>query len=169
MKRYETWSRIVVAASALLLLAALSACSKKPTSGDGVARVHGKAILRSEVDKYYNNQISGAPQKPAGEAATSLRLNILRELIDNEIMMQRAEKLGLLATDAEVDNRVTEIKAPYTQEEFDRRLKDRNLTMDDFKLDLRRTLTTINADCEVINELGGYSLSERCAGYVQQI
>ena len=132
---------MVVPVSALLLLAALSGCDRKKTSGDVVARVNGKAILRSEVDKYYNNQTAGTPQKPAGEAATSLRLNILRELIDNEIMMQRAEKLGLLATDAEVDNKLTEIKAPYTAEEFDRRLKDKSLTVDDFKLDLRRNLT----------------------------
>jgi len=141
LRRYGIWFRVVVPVSALLLLAALSACNKKQTSGDVVARVNGKAILRSEVDKYYNNQTSGAPQKPTGEAATSLRLNILKELIDNEVMMQRAEKLGLLATDAEVDNKMTEIKAPYTQEEFDRRLKDRALTVEDFKLDLRRTLT----------------------------
>ncbi|MGH9493159.1 MAG: peptidylprolyl isomerase, partial [Terriglobales bacterium] len=72
---------------------------------------------------------------------SSLRLSILKELIDNEIMMQRAEKLGLLATDAEVDNKLTEIKAPYTQEEFDRRIKERSLTVEDFKLDLRRNLT----------------------------
>jgi peptidyl-prolyl cis-trans isomerase SurA len=141
LKRYGIWFRVVAPASALLLLATLSACNKKQTSSDVVARVNGKAILRSEVDKYYNNQTSGAPQKPTGEAATSLRLNILKELIDNEVMMQRAEKLGLLATDAEVDNKMTEIKAPYTQEEFDRRLKDRALTVEDFKLDLRRTLT----------------------------
>jgi peptidyl-prolyl cis-trans isomerase SurA len=133
--------RVVVPVSALLLLATLSACNRKQSSGDVVARVNGKAILRSEVDKYYNNQVAGTPQKPTGEAATSLRLNILRELIDNEIMMQRAEKLGLLATDAEVDNKLTEIKAPYTAEEFDRRIKDKNLTVQDFKLDLRRNLT----------------------------
>lgn len=141
MKRYRTWFRLAVPAAALALLAGLSGCNKKQSSGDVVARVNGKAILRSEVEKYFNNQTAGAPQKPTGEAATSLRLNILKELIDNEIMMQRAEKLGLLATDAEVDNKLTEIKAPYTQEEFDRRIKEKNLTVEDFKLDLRRNLT----------------------------
>ena len=83
------WFRVMVPAGALLLLAALSGCSKKPSSGDVVARVNGKAILRSELDKYFNNQTSNSPQKPSGEAATSLRLNILRELIDNEIMIDR--------------------------------------------------------------------------------
>ncbi len=66
----------------------------------------------------------GAPEKPTSEQADSLRLSILRELIDNEILMQRAEKLGLLATDEEVQGKLAEIKAPYTQEEFDKRLKE---------------------------------------------
>jgi peptidyl-prolyl cis-trans isomerase SurA len=93
------------------------------------------------VDKYYNNQTAGAPQQPSGEQATSLRLGILQELINNEILMLRAEKLGLLATDEEVDRKLNEIKAPYTQEDFNKRLKDRNLSLDDFRRDLRRSVT----------------------------
>ena len=103
--------------------------------------MNGRKITRTEVEKYYNNQTADAPQKPSQEQADSLRLSILRELIDNEILMQRAEKLGLLATDEEINSKLAEIKAPYTQEEFDKRLKDRNLTLDDFKRDLRRSLT----------------------------
>ena len=76
-----------------------------------------------------------------GEQATSLRLSILRELVDNEILMRRAEKLGLLATDDEVERKLNEIKSPYTKEEFDARMKEKNLTLDDFKRDLRRSLT----------------------------
>ena len=37
--------------------------------------------------------------------------------------MRRAEKLGLLATDDEVDRKFNEIKSPFTQEEFDKRLE----------------------------------------------
>jgi peptidyl-prolyl cis-trans isomerase SurA len=33
------------------------------------------------------------------------------------------------------------MKAPYTQEEFDKQLKQRNITLDDLKRDLRRSLT----------------------------
>ena len=54
-------------------------------------------------------------QKLGGEQATSLRLGILRQLIDNEILMRRAEKLGLLATDEEVDRKLSEIKSPLHQ------------------------------------------------------
>ena len=128
----------------VLLLAALLAgagCSSHKESPDVVATVDGRKIYRSEVEKYYRNQTSGSEQQPVGEQATSLRLSILRELIDNEILMRRAEKLGLLATDEEVDRKLNEIKSPYTKEEFDARLKEKKITLDDFKRDLRRSLT----------------------------
>jgi peptidyl-prolyl cis-trans isomerase SurA len=93
------------------------------------------------VDKYYSNQTSGSEQQPSGEQATSLRLSILTQMIDDELLMRRAEKLGLLATDDEVQRKLTEIKSPYTQEQFDQRLRDKKITVDDFKRDLRRSLT----------------------------
>ncbi len=124
-----------------LLAMTFTGCPRKDSGGDSAARVNGKKILRSEVDKYYKNQTAGAPEQPQGEQSTSLRLSILKELVDNEIMMQRAEKLGLLATDEEVDTKINELKAPYTQEEFERRLKEKNLTLDDLKRDMRRNLT----------------------------
>jgi len=106
-----------------------------------MAKVNGRKILGSEVEKYFRNQTAGSPQAPAGEQAKSLRLSILKELIDNEILMQRAEKLGLLATDEEVESKLNEIKAPYTPEDFNKRLLERKITLDDFKRDLRRSIT----------------------------
>jgi peptidyl-prolyl cis-trans isomerase SurA len=55
--------------------------------------------------------------------------------------MRRAEKLGLLATDEEVERKLTEIKSPYTAEQFNQRLQEKKITLDDFKRDLRRSLT----------------------------
>ncbi len=101
----------------------------------------GRKIYRADVEKYYQNQTAGSDQVPVGEQATSLRLSILKELIDNEILMRRAEKLGLLATDEEVDSKLNEIKSPYTKEQFEARLKEKKITVDDFKRDLRRSLT----------------------------
>ncbi len=133
----------MVATLSMAVMALLSSvgCPGKQAGEDEMARVNGRKITRTEVEKYFNNQTAESPQKPSQEQADSLRLSILRELIDNEILMQRAEKLGLLATDEEVNSKLTEIKTPYTQEEFDKRLKERNLTLDDFKRDLRRSIT----------------------------
>lgn len=124
----------------IALLALLSACSSK-VGGDVMATVDGRKIFRSDVDKYYENQVASAQQPPAGEQATALRLNILRQLIDDEILMRRAEKLGLLATDEEVDRKFNAAKAPFTQEEFDKRMQERKITVADFKRDIRRSIT----------------------------
>jgi peptidyl-prolyl cis-trans isomerase SurA len=124
-----------------LLLAIIAGCSSGKDGSDVMAKVDGRKIFRTDVDKYYVNQTSGSDQQPSGEQATSLRLSILNELIETEILMRRAEKLGLLATDEEVDRKLTEIKSPYTQEQFDQRLKEKKITLDDFKRDLRRSLT----------------------------
>ena len=138
----NTRVRLGVASGSLaLLLFSGVGCSSKPAGGDVAASVDGHKIYTADVEKYYENQTAGSEQQPAGEQATSLRLSILRELIDNEILMRRAEKLGLLATDDEVDRKLNEIKSPYTKEEFDTRLKEKKLTLDDFKRDLRRSLT----------------------------
>lgn len=123
------------------LLVGSIACGKNQGGSDVAAMVDGHKIYLSDVEKYYQEQTSGSDQQPVGEQATSLRLSILRELIDNEILMRRAEKLGLLATDDEVDRKLNEIKSPYTAEQFAARLKEKNYTADDFKREIRRSLT----------------------------
>jgi peptidyl-prolyl cis-trans isomerase SurA len=56
-------------------------------------------------------------------------------------MLQKAEKLGLMAVDADVETKLNELKAPYTQEEFQKQLQAKKLTLDDLKLQLRRQLS----------------------------
>ena len=131
---------LVMAIAFALLLSGIGCNTRKDTAGV-MATVNGRNVLRTEVDKYYNNQTAEAPQKPTEEQGDTLRLNILKELIDNEILMQRAEKLGLLATDDEVNAKLAEIKAPFSQEDFDKRMAARGITLADFKADLRRSIT----------------------------
>src|SRR5512133_3564741 len=111
----------------------LTGCAGKQSSEDVYAKVNGRKISRAEVEKYYRNQTEGSPQQPSDEQAASLKLSILRELIDNETRMQRAEQLGLLASDEGGESKMNESKATYTKEEFDERLKDRNTTIDELK------------------------------------
>ena len=56
-------------------------------------------------------------------------------------MLQRAEKLGLMATDADVESKFAELKAPYTQEEFQRQLASTKMTVEDMKQQLKRDLS----------------------------
>jgi peptidyl-prolyl cis-trans isomerase SurA len=106
-----------------------------------MATVNGKEILRSELEKYYQASLADSPQQPSPEQAGIVRLNILHQMIEDEILQQRAAKLNLAASDEDVNAKVTEMKAPFTQEEFDKQLKQRNLTIDDIKREIRRSLT----------------------------
>jgi peptidyl-prolyl cis-trans isomerase SurA len=141
LKMKQRGCRGLTMALAVALLISAAACGKKAGDDDVVASVDGRKISRIDLEKYYDNQQAESQQKLSGEQATSLRLGILRQLIDNEILMRRAEKLGLLATDDEVDRKLSEIKSPFTNEQFDARLKEKKITMDDFKREVRRSLT----------------------------
>jgi len=123
------------------LLVTVAGCHRVP-SPDVVATVNGKELLRSDMERYYKANLGDNPQAPSAEQADIGRLTILGKMIEDEILQQRAAKLNLVASDEDVNAKLTEIKAPYTQEEFDRQLKVRNTTLDDYKRDLRRSLTT---------------------------
>ena len=133
--------------SSLLLalpLLLLAGCHKGPTEGV-IATVNGRPIMDADVDKVYKAQLANPnnPQQatPSQDQADTLRLQILKELIMEEIEEQRAVKLGLTATDAEVDAKLQEMKAPFTEDQFQARLKASGLSLDDLRHDLRRTLT----------------------------
>lgn len=136
-----------------LFIIALAACNHAPAP-DVMATVNGKNIVRTDLDKAYNNYKAtqgDSPQEPSSEQANIVRLNLLRQLIDEEILDQRAAKLNLAASDEDVNAKLTELKAPYTQEEFDKKLKQQNMTLDDLKQQIRRQLTStklINKEIE---------------------
>jgi peptidyl-prolyl cis-trans isomerase SurA len=137
----STSRKTLVFGAALLAVALATSCGSKSAGGDVAATVDGQKIYRADVEKYFQNQTAGATQPLSEEQATSLRLSILRELIENEILMHRAAKLGLLATDEEVDRKLSEIKSPYSADDFQKKLAERKLSIDDFRRDIRRTLT----------------------------
>src|SRR5215467_13514447 len=124
---------------AALALSVMAGCVKQAQHAPDVwAVVNGTDIKRDEVDKYYRTRVSPEGQEPSQEEALSLKLNILDELIANEILLERAKKLNLVASDGEVEDKFTEMKSPYTEDEFQRQLKERGITVDDLKSDLRR-------------------------------
>jgi len=129
--------------AALFLTALLTVGCKSTTApaADVWAVVNGKEIKRDEVEKYYRTRISPEGQEPSQEEALSLKLNVIDELINNEILLERAKKLNLEASDGEVEDKFTEFKSPYTEEEFQRQLKERGVTVDDLKNTVRRELS----------------------------
>lgn len=120
----------------------LTGCHQVQQNGV-VATVNGHPILRTDLDKLYNAQLANNPQQqtPSTDQADALRLNILKELVLEEIVAQRATKLGLTATDADVDAKLTELKAPYTEDQFRQKMQQSGQTMDGLRRTLRKNLT----------------------------
>ena len=115
----------------LVLALCVTACQKAPPK-DVAAMVNGRAITFSELDKQYEWQFGGGGSERTSEERKQIqKMELLRSLIDGEIMVQRAEKLGLMAVDADVETRFNEMKAPYTQEEFQKRLTEWKMMADD--------------------------------------
>ncbi len=124
------------------ILAIVSGCQKQSQPSEGVwAVVNGKEVTRAEVDKYYRSQLNPDAPEPSQDETLSLKLNILDELVNNQILLQRAKKLGLEAADGEVEDKFTEFKSPYTEDEFQRQLKSRGYTVDDLRADIRQQLS----------------------------
>jgi peptidyl-prolyl cis-trans isomerase SurA len=134
------WTRLVLAA--LVACAFGAGCRREIAPGPDVwAVVNGKEILREDVEKIFRSRVTADAPTPSQEEALSLQLSILDELVNSEILLQRANKMNLVASDAEVEDKFTESKSPYTEEEFQKKLKDTGLSVDDLRSDIRRQLS----------------------------
>jgi peptidyl-prolyl cis-trans isomerase SurA len=124
-------------------LAVVSGCKKTAQAPEpGVwGVVDGAPITSVEVDKFYRTQLNPDAPQPSQDEALSLKLNVLDELVNNHILLEKAKALGLQAADGEVEDKFTEFKSPYTEEEFQRQLKTRGYTVDDLKNDIRQQLS----------------------------
>ena len=132
--------RTVPLAAVVLLSVALAAC-KHAVSDTAAATVNGRVITYSELDKQYQSQFMSSSDRASDDQMLIQKLEILRTLIDNKIMQQRAEKLGLMATDNDVEAKFTELRAPFTEEEFQKQLAARKMTVADLKSQLRQNLS----------------------------
>lgn len=129
---------------ALTLLAATSLViggCKSSAPANVAATINGRPITYVELDKQMQTQFATPMEGQNADAVAIQKMEVLRSMIDNSIMLQRAEKLSLMATDSEVDAKITEIKAPFTADEFQKQLNLRKITLDDLKAQLRRDLS----------------------------
>ena len=144
VKRTWRWIAGGTAAGAAVLLAILwlPVTSCKPgVSADVAATVNGRPITYEEIDRALAAQLPDVPQNQPADQFMSLKLEVLRGLIDKEILLQRAEKEGLLAVDADVEARFNEYRAPYSEADFQRHLKERKMTESDLKAQIRKDLS----------------------------
>lgn len=126
---------------AVTVICVAAGCNKKPPA-NVAATVNGRAITYADLDKQYNVQFPQAGPAAANDDGVLInKLEVLRAMVDQEIMMQRAEKNSLLAPESDVDAEFTKLKSPYTQEEFQKQLTAKKMTVEDLKSDIRKKLS----------------------------
>lgn len=114
---------------------------KKSAPANVAATVNNRVITYQDLERQYKLQFPQHDERASEDLLAIQKLEVLRSMIDNEIMLQRAEKLGLMAVDSDVDAKFNELKAPYTQEEFQKQLEARNMNVTELKAQLRRDLS----------------------------
>ena len=138
---YSTMSiRKSLPAILLAAIAMVAGCHKGAPAGVA-ATVNNHPITYADLEKNYKMQPMANPEGISEDEIQIQKMDLLGKLIEAEIMLQRAEKLGLLVTDADVEAKFSELKAPYTVEEFNKQLASRNMTVADLKTQLRKDLS----------------------------
>jgi peptidyl-prolyl cis-trans isomerase SurA len=118
-----------------------TAAAAKASSPDTWAVVDAREINRSEVEKAYKTTVQTAAAPLSDDEAMTLKLNIIDQLINQNILLARARALGVEATDAEVENSFAERKRPVADDAFQQQLTQQGLTVDDVKQGIRRELS----------------------------
>jgi len=133
MNRHFLW---FCAAAAVCLQCA---CKHAPPAGVA-AEVNGQPITYTYLDKIFQTQ-QPPPEDSNEDSILAQKLDLLNSMITNEVMWQRAEKLGLTAVDADVETEINKMRAPFTKDEFDKQLDAKHMTMKDLQTQVRRDLT----------------------------
>src|SRR5215510_8087245 len=129
--------------SALLagLLITASCGSDSSASANVVARVNGKDITATQLDKQVQVQLNGNEQPASPEELQDLKLQVLNRMINDQILLEHAGTANLSASDAEVDVKFNEFKSQYTEEKFQDLLKQQKMTVEDIRNELRKSIT----------------------------
>jgi len=124
-----------------------TACSKDSTSEAGTnnvvaATVDGKPIMSAEVERQISLQAGGKQAQLSQLEMAQARLQVLDKLIQREVLYQRAEKEKLLPTEDQINGVINQQKqqSGMTDEDFEKNLKQQNVTRDVLKEEARKDL-----------------------------
>lgn len=126
----------------LTFLVAAACNPTSPAPPNVVARVNGVDITEEQLETEFARAIAGADTLPQeNEQIQELKLQLLSDMINSEILLQLAADQDLTATDAEVDVQFNEFRSQYTDERFRELLAEEGSTVEDVRDDMRQALT----------------------------
>jgi len=124
----------------LLTLLILVGCQEKTANQPAVLfKVDDRVVTLEQFQKAFRNSL------PTGEPLTNAEINDLQraylvQAIDRELILAEADRLGFTVSAAEIEAALTEARRDYEQEEFSKRLDERGMSLDEWRLELRNSL-----------------------------
>ncbi|MGI9036737.1 MAG: SurA N-terminal domain-containing protein [Pyrinomonadaceae bacterium] len=144
-------AKFKVSAIALMAFATFifSACNSGTATGGGspdtAATVNGKAISMEEVERVIKEQGQGQEAKLSPLELAQARLQVLDQLIQQEVMYQKAEKEGVVPKDDDVTAEFNKTKqtSGLSQEKFDEKMKKAGQTEASAKDTIKKRMAVI--------------------------
>jgi peptidyl-prolyl cis-trans isomerase SurA len=140
------FAKVSVFPMGLLFLAFIFSGCSSGGSGDNdstvAATVNGHSILLKEVERGVNQQAGGKQSQLSQLELAQARLQVLSNLIQREVLFQRAEREKLLPSEDEIDGAINTQKqqSGMTSEDFEKSLKQQNLSMETLREEARKDL-----------------------------
>jgi len=114
-----------------------------------VVRVGDRIITRTQYERRLQERMNEVEQAADPSRVTALkeeaRNGLVNELISELLIKDRADRLGIVITDAEVKDAINRLKQQYnitTDQQFEDSLKQSGLTRTEMEARLRETLVT---------------------------
>lgn len=142
MRNIATVLAVTSLAFASLVLNGCASGGSEAKDSMVAATVNGRNIMLSEVERVINQQTRGNPSGLSQLQMAQARLQVLDDLIRREVLFQRAEKEKVLPTEAQIDGAIAAQKqnSGMTSEDFDKRLKEQNTSIESLREDARKDL-----------------------------
>ena len=131
-----------LAISGLVLSGCASGGGSEAKDNTVAATVNGRNILLSEVERGVNQQTGGNPAALNQLQMAQARLQVLNNLIQREVLFQRAEREKVLPSEAQIDGAIATQKqnSGMTAEDFDKTLKAQNMSVETLREEARKDL-----------------------------
>jgi len=118
----------------------LGACqSEKEKHSPVLLKVADRSVtfeeFRRDFDKIVPEQNSLTDQE-----LVELERSFLRQIIDRELTLAEADRMGIFVSSAELERQVHEYRQEYPENEFERMLKQQGLTLAQWRRDLKERL-----------------------------
>lgn len=142
----STIAAALLATSALFLGACASGGGADAKDGTVAATVNGKKIMSAEVEQGVARQAGGRQASLSQLEMAQARLQMLGQLIQREVLFQRAEREKVLPTEDQITAAINQQKqeSGMTDDDFQKNLAAQSVTMESLREDARKSIAIKN-------------------------